>query len=335
MRIYTDPRTGIKYADYTFKGKRIRSSLHTKNQDVAIVKAGKIITDETVRDNPKALFYAFWERYLLHAKTTMRQASYVNIQNMKQKLDAFGSPKYITEINAEYADRFKIWLVDNAKLAKSSANSVMGYFKAMVSQAESWGLLNVSLRKVKPYKVNNERVEFHSIEELRQIIKTAPNFEWEVFVHFDARTGLREAEMGRLKWKDIDIKKDDWADVYVNGESKTYKFRIVPIRSANLISKLKKLKADKKAKDNDLVFSGIANGSDFGSYYFWWANSRNPFHCFLHKLRHTYASHLAQKDTPIQKIAKLCGHASIQTTMRYAHLMPSDLSESVANLEEI
>lgn len=335
MRIYTDPRTGMKYADYTLKGKRVRESLHTKSQNVAILKAGKIITDESVRDNPKALFAPFWERYLVHAKTTLREASYTNIQDMKQKLDKFGSPKYITEITVEYADRFKVWLVEKQGLAKSSANTIMGYFKAMVSQAETWGLINISLRKVKPYKVNTERVEFHSVEELRQLLKTAPNFEWEVLVHLDARTGLREAELGRLKWKDIDIKNDDWADVYVNGESKTYKFRIVPVRSAHLIQKLKRLKESKKAKENDLVFSGIANGADFGSYYFWWANARNPFHCFLHKLRHTFASHLAQQDTPLQKIAKLCGHASIQTTMRYAHLMPSDLSESVANLEEI
>lgn len=329
MNIYTDHRTGMKYADYILNGKRKRESLHTKNHDVAIIKAGKIITDESVRDTPKALFAPFWEKYLRRVKTELREATYKNIQSMKKNLDEFGAPKYLAEITSDYANDFKIWLVEKKGLAKSSANTNIGYFKAMASQA------NISLRKTKSYTVDTECVEFHTMEELRQLLKTAPNFEWEVLVHFDARTGLREAELGRLKWKDITIKKENLAEVYVNGKSKTHDFRHVPITSKRLIQKLKKLKKIKKAKDNDLVFSEIAKLADIGSCYFWWANERNPFHCFIHKLRHTFASHLAQKNTPLQKIAKLCGHARIQSTMKYAHLKPSDLPESVANLEEI
>lgn len=39
-----------------------------------------------------------------------------------------------------------------------------------------------------------------------------------------------------------------------------------------------------------------------------------------HDLRHTYASHLVMRGVSMRTIQELLGHASITTTMRYAHL---------------
>lgn len=43
-------------------------------------------------------------------------------------------------------------------------------------------------------------------------------------------------------------------------------------------------------------------------------------HVRLHDLRHTCASWLVQDGVPIQEVQRILGHASIVTTMRYAHL---------------
>ncbi len=48
-----------------------------------------------------------------------------------------------------------------------------------------------------------------------------------------------------------------------------------------------------------------------------------------HVLRHTFASHLAQKNIFIKAIQELLGHSDIKTTMRYAHLSPSELRSAV------
>ncbi|MBJ8344421.1 tyrosine-type recombinase/integrase [Antrihabitans sp. YC2-6] len=42
-------------------------------------------------------------------------------------------------------------------------------------------------------------------------------------------------------------------------------------------------------------------------------------HVRLHDLRHTYASRLLEAGVPIEEVSRLLGHASITTTMRYAH----------------
>ena len=54
----------------------------------------------------------------------------------------------------------------------------------------------------------------------------------------------------------------------------------------------------------------------------------------LHACRHTFASRLVQAAVPILHVQQLLGHASLQMTMRYAHLAPADLSAAVRALEQ-
>ena len=52
----------------------------------------------------------------------------------------------------------------------------------------------------------------------------------------------------------------------------------------------------------------------------------------LHTLRHTFASHLAIKGTPIFTIQKLMNHRDIKMTLRYAKLAPDSGREAVRDL---
>lgn len=49
----------------------------------------------------------------------------------------------------------------------------------------------------------------------------------------------------------------------------------------------------------------------------------------LHTLRHTFGSRLVQRGVPIQTVSQLMNHSSLQVTMRYAHLSPSNLTEAI------
>jgi site-specific recombinase XerD len=49
----------------------------------------------------------------------------------------------------------------------------------------------------------------------------------------------------------------------------------------------------------------------------------------IHTLRHTYASHLANKGIPLLTIRDLLGHSDIKTTVIYAHLTNEHLQNAV------
>jgi len=52
-----------------------------------------------------------------------------------------------------------------------------------------------------------------------------------------------------------------------------------------------------------------------------------------HDLRHTFASRLRMKGTPLEDIADLLGHKSLAMTRRYAHLGPNKLHAVVSLLK--
>ena len=49
----------------------------------------------------------------------------------------------------------------------------------------------------------------------------------------------------------------------------------------------------------------------------------------LHKLRHTFCSHLAMRGAPPKAIQELAGHESLTTTLRYMHLSPSARDQAI------
>lgn len=54
----------------------------------------------------------------------------------------------------------------------------------------------------------------------------------------------------------------------------------------------------------------------------------------IHTFRHTRASRFAQAGHPLMKIMEWMGHRSYQTTLRYAHLCPTNLNDMLGEDEK-
>ncbi|HEY7187266.1 MAG TPA: tyrosine-type recombinase/integrase [Vicinamibacterales bacterium] len=53
----------------------------------------------------------------------------------------------------------------------------------------------------------------------------------------------------------------------------------------------------------------------------------------VHRLRHTFCSHLAMRGAPARAIQELAGHQDLITTQRYMHLSPAALEGAIRLLD--
>jgi integrase len=54
----------------------------------------------------------------------------------------------------------------------------------------------------------------------------------------------------------------------------------------------------------------------------------------VHRLRHTFCSHLAMRGAPARAIQELAGHQDLVTTQRYMHLSPAAIESAIRLLEQ-
>ncbi len=170
-------------------------------------------------------------------------------------------------------------------------------------------------------------------EEISVLVKTAR----EDTAHFGGEaypiimtylyTGMRRGELVYLKTGDVDLGKraitvqPSAADKF---STKSGKFRIIGI-NRNLTDILR-LFVERKTKylfgtKNEPLL--LPNGHSV-AFLALRKKAKLPNDITLHSLRHTYITHLLDAGVPIRRVQYLAGHADIKTTMKYAHLLPSD-----------
>jgi hypothetical protein len=54
----------------------------------------------------------------------------------------------------------------------------------------------------------------------------------------------------------------------------------------------------------------------------------------VHRLRHTFCSHLAMRGAPARAIQELAGHHDLTTTQRYMHLSPAAIEGAIRLLDQ-
>ena len=217
---------------------------------------------------------------------------------------------------------------------------------------------------------NNRRVLTR--DEQRDFIKYAKKSIYYNAFSLVLETGLRCGEIGGLQWSDIDldsgflyVKRTLLQDSKKGGfyygipKSKSSK-RKVPLtdEAKNILLDQQKLQYKLKHQSsewhnewNDLVFSTI-NGNPVGASTFRITMIRivkninkdreadalggeyEIFeHCYMHSLRHTFATRCIEKGVQPKTLQKILGHSSIQVTMDlYVHVTDDHMSEEIKKM---
>lgn len=332
MRIYTD-KYGTKYADLVIGGKRRRISLKTKDGKVAILRAGKLADDRQATNDGKVLLSAFLQRLETFTHATRKKGTQYLYKLAWRKILAWRQFKYLDEITPAVLDEYAVYAKSKLKSQNAPGlNRDIRSIKTSMRQAEFWELLPPqNWRKVTKFKEIKHRVEYHTADEIKQILKVL-NKEWQLVALLGYRAGLRRIEIAHLKWADVDFKNNQLYIAPHKGE----KYRYIPL-DLELKKALEKAKQGRK-KEIYVINVGDTTKRDRKDYLstpYIDHTAQLPFKCFLHKLRHTFASHLVQAGIDLYRVKELMGHSSIQMTERYAHLAPTDLKSAIKALPKL
>lgn len=221
-------------------------------------------------------------------------------------------------------------------LSPKSINNHLTVLRRMLAIAVEWGKID-HVPPIKWLKVPDPEFDFLDFEEARRLVQSASG-EWGTMVLLGVKTGLRQGEILALRWGDVDlvggrlvVRRSIVRGVV--GTPKSGRSREVPLSD----EMLKALKAHRHLR-GELVFSngeGRAFTKNECKHPLWGACKRAGLRRIgWHVLRHTFASHLVMRGAPMKAVQELLGHATIDMTMRYAHLSPDARRDAVRLLDD-
>ena len=176
-------------------------------------------------------------------------------------------------------------------------------------------------RNVMP-KFDNRRLRYLSRPELASLLRilNKKSKDWFEISLFAVNTGLRRGEILNLGFENIN--KNDRNICIL--DSKTHKNRVVPLN--RIAFKIISRKKDKKifTLSAPKIFEQAVEECRLNDGI---QDARHKV--VFHTLRHTFASWLVQDGVKLEVVSQLLGHSSINITMRYAHLAPSQAKSAV------
>lgn len=157
-------------------------------------------------------------------------------------------------------------------------------------------------------------------------------------------TGMRWGEVAGLHLRRVDLlrRRIDVVEtlVEVKGQRiikpypKGKRRRTVPV-PRDLADVLAAYLARHPTGRDELVFPSLSRHTWARSHLQPAMRKADVHHARVHDLRHTYASWLVQDGVPIAEVSRLLGHASITTTMRYAHFAPDEFDGVLSVLDRV
>ncbi|WP_196140631.1 site-specific integrase [Aliikangiella sp. G2MR2-5] len=272
----------------------------------------------------------------------------------------------IEDINVLKIEQWRRERVKEGK-ASTTINRQVAALRAVLSKAVEWDFLeHHPLEKLKPLKVNRtplvrylnsdeEERLFAALEERDGELKEARSRgnQWRKqrgyelkpdlyeFYYADRmspmiivslKTGLRQGETIGLRWADVHM---NHASPYLTvraEQAKSSRVRHVPLSPTALATFINwRGQCSKKAI---LVFPSHS-GEKLNNVKKAWKSilKKAEIENFRwHDMRHDFASKLVMKGVPLNTVRELCGHADLNTTLRYAHLAPDHKAEAIALL---
>lgn len=343
------PRWAIAYAGTDGRLRRERVDVPTK--ELAKQTLAKRLTEVAqarvagVRSINPITLRGIVDEYLNHARATNRESSAKRDEvSLQRLLPRFGryrlmdiTPgmvrKYVDDRTTEATRRKK-------PPAPATINRELSCLSAIFREAVLRQYVESNpVRLVGKLKEENVIVRYLSDEEEKRLLAFCPDH-LTPLVMAALHTGMRRGELFHLTWADVDFEER----LITVRNTKSHRTRHIPMNEAvyGALEALPRYIVPPKAQGDapeacPYVFANPETKQPWVDLKLAWLKAVRQAgikRFRFHDLRHTFASRLAQRGVSIKVIQDLLGHQSLATTLRYAHLGPSDLREAVKVLTQ-
>ena len=279
--------------------------------------------------------------------------------------DQTNPPKRIAEIKEMFGDHaaatlksseVEDWLDEiheERSLANATINKMRGTFSMIFKHGKRKDLVNVNPAADVPLRdvgngiierflsadeekrlraVLQRRIDSHDPVKQPELRKQAIHrlLEFEVSV----KAGMRRSEQYSLRWDDVDFDRHIMRLRKTKNGKPRNAFMIDDVAEA--LKRLRDLDLERRDRSGDLpnkspkdvVFAKADNKK-------WWQAALDEAkiqNYRWHDNRHTFCSRLVQAGVHLKVVQEAAGHASIASTMRYAHFAPSQIVDAMAVL---
>ena len=215
-------------------------------------------------------------------------------------------------------------------LSPASVNRIRAMLSSLFNLAIDHELLEVNpVTRVKKFRENNQKERYLTANETQRLVAILDqpkdygihNTVIVAIIRFLLLTGVRKREAMDLKWSDVDLGTGAW----LLGENKSGKARRINLNQ-DALDVLRQL-----PKSSQFVFANPENNrpyNDIRKTFDKIMHAAGVYNMRIHDLRHNFASLAVNSGQSLYVVQHLLGHASPQTTQRYAHLQAETLKQA-------
>lgn len=296
---------------------------------------------EALAQRSNISFLDFWQADYLPAcaAKTKRTVSYETGMAKKWIFPAIGNLP-LNQLTVRHLEGIQAAMLADEK-SPATVTKVFGIISQVWNTAVHHDIVmgESPTKRVKKLKKDNRRIRFLSHKEAKLLLDALKKRSQDIYESalLSLFAGLRAGEIHNLTWGDINLPAGEMSIRDPKNGSNRHAY-ITPEIRVVLCNRAQ----GKKLCPADYVFPATHGGKrEWVSDTFertvlelglntGVCDSRQKV--VFHTLRHTFASWLVQKGTPIYTVAKLMGHSDTQMTERYSHLAPDTVRNAAMSL---
>jgi integrase len=282
----------------------------------------------------------FWPRFLDgYARANGQKPSGIAAKETIGRVHLISTlgTRRLDTITTETVQHLKHQLRDRAP---KTVNNVLTVLNVLLKKAVEWDVIERMPCTIRLLPIPKGSAGFYDFEEYERLVGAAKAMDRNAYLIalLGGEAGLRCGEIMALEWGDVDlgkrqlcVQRSDWKGQVTTTKGGRLRYVPLTVRLATALRDHRHLRGARVLcqRDNSPLTQKIVQDHVRRS-----VRRAQLATSGVHRLRHTFCSHLAMRGAPARAIQELAGHMDLATTQRYMHLSPAAIEGAIRLLDQ-